>query len=255
MPVKARPAQFKATCVSGRYTYTRIRILTKCPLRGTTPRTAGPPSLQSCVCQLQVPAYICVITQDTPSYRAIAPQSPLGNLPGSLRRCHVSAHSVREFAVPRSRVRRYVARRRAWELERRRAEVKKLAGHLRCSAMDGKRPSPERFLCIKKPALGWLGGLQGGRWAVAARAGWRVVGLSRERWPNLDQDEGRRARDRPVVTIGSRRVVSREARVYGVPHAPWWWWESGHAWSPTKSEVSGGSEMARWGRTNPPPDR
>jgi hypothetical protein len=67
--------------------------------------------------------------------------------------------------------------------------------------------------------------------------------LSRERWPKLDQNGERRARGRSVVDMGHARACGVARGAGRVPHAPWWWWESGHG------RPGEWWQVARWGQT------
>ena len=67
--------------------------------------------------------------------------------------------------------------------------------------------------------------------------------MSRERWPKLDQNGERRARGRSVVDMGHARACGVARGAGRVPHAPWWWWESGHG------RPGEWWQVARWGQT------
>ena len=67
--------------------------------------------------------------------------------------------------------------------------------------------------------------------------------MSRERWPKLDQNGERRARGRSAVDMGHARASGVARGAGRVPHAPWWWWESGHG------RPGEWWQVARWGQT------
>ena len=82
--------------------------------------------------------------------------------------------------------------------------------------------------------------------------------MSRERWPKLDQNGERRARGRSVVDMGHARACGVARGAGRVPHAPWWWWESGyggtrpwypryhaHVWTPRYFSLRASSNSPR----------